>query len=552
MNQIYEHVKRCNTALPLILFAGILAFAAYPRFINLTNEGMTGCDTFQYWILGHQWALGNYTLSDGYAGELFRPVVFALHGFAMRLFGFNDYAIKMLHASMDMINILLVFGIAALIGRSLWVGLFSALLYAFLPAVIGQSRHELIHIPSATFVLLSVLFYVLFDLIEKRGRILLGLLCVGLSGFALGCASGVHTELAFLFPPLAIMMVLSTVLVPGRRKRVILGRLLLWGGVFSLGCLSIYLAGGCYYGFEKVNELTLGVSSTLPQSQVVPFQITAGFLTRGIASLTSNVVESLFLGTVVVMVALGAAKVSTRVVWYVPWVCWLGYGILFERFIGGGEQAENFRLLIPLIPLVCVAIVSWYWNAIVTIVRRKWVANCAVGLGCIFLAWYGFIPYRSALAGHRAHYQTNFRAVHDVLKDKVDKNNKLLVASYLQPTARRGFQQRMYFGNKAIYIIDCGPNKSLEAVLAENRISYVYVGKRKLDEGILRQEMFYRHDLNDPAKCIPAPLVLGECYGMNNQTYSLEKEHAFLADVIRNKGGKTIWSNADGTICELP
>lgn len=550
-NNIRLHLKKLNMTLALLLFSGILALSAYVRFVNLTHEGMTGCDVFQYWILGHQWALGNYTLDDGYAGENFRPVAFALHGLAMRLFGVNDYAIKILHASMDMLNILLVFGVAALIGRNLWVGLFSGLLYAFLPAVIEQSRIELLHIPSATFVLLSVLFYVLFDGIEKRGKILLGLLWVGLSGFALGSAGGVHTELVFLFPPLAILVALSTVLVPGRRKLVIVGRLLLWGIVFSLGCLSIYLAGGWYYGFEKVNALTLGVSSTLPRSQVVPLQVTAGFLTRGIASQTSNLVEGLFLGTVVIMVALGAAKVSARVVWYVPWVCWLGYGILFERFVGNGELAGLFRLLIPLIPLVFIAIVLWYWQAVVTIVRRQWIANCVVGLGCIFLAWHGFGPYRSFLAGHRAHYQTPFRAVYDVLKNKTG-DHKLLVTPYLEYSHRRGFQQEMYFGNKALYIIDFhDPAKSLADIVKENNIKYIYVGKSTIDQRILAEKTFTKHDLNEPTKVSSATLVLGACYGLDNESYTPEKEYQQLAAFIKARNGRILWQSNEDVLSEI-
>ncbi|MFC1461291.1 ArnT family glycosyltransferase [Verrucomicrobiota bacterium] len=541
-------MKKINTVLPLILFAVILAFAAYPRFVNLTNQGMEGCDTFQYWILGQKWAEGNFTLNDGFGGPCFRPVAFALHAIAMRLFGFNDYAIKILHASMDMLSIGLVFAIGALIARNLWVGVSSGVMYAFLPKIISSSREELLHTPSTTFLLLCILFYVVFDTVYKRRR-LAGCLFLVLSGVCLSCTALVHPELAILGPAFVFIIFLSVFSTD--KKLITFGQFVLYAFVFTLSYSSLYLVSIWVMGFEKVKYLTVGIAGEISKGETIPLELTVTFLTRGIAELTSKTMECLFLGTLPLMIILRTKGQERTVTAYLPWICWVGYGLLFEVLIGS-ELGKLFRVLIPLLPLVGIGIACWYTRALEAVLWNKWMANIVVLLGCVLLAWHNFSPYRRTLARDRAGVQTRFRAVYDVLKDRIDGKSKLLVTPYLEYAYRRAFQQGMYFGNKAVYIIDCPPSVSLDDVVREDKIKYIYVGKQGLDRRFLKKKRFHQHDIDDPVKWRGAELVLGGCYGMNNQTYSLEKEYAFLAEFIGSKGAKTLWSTADGTLYELP
>lgn len=547
MNQIYGQVKKLNMALPLILFAGILAFAAYLRFLNLTNEGMTGCDTFAYWTIGKLWAEGNYTFTEGGA-EFFRPAAYYLHSIAFKMFGLNDYAIKLMHASMDTLNIGLVFAIGAIIGRSLWIGVSSSILYAFLPRIIGYSRQELIHIPSATFVLLSIFFYLLFDTIQKK-RMALGCLFLVLSGASLSIAAGMHPDLAVLGACFIPFIFLSTF---SKEKKVrSLGKFVFYSFVFTVSVFSLYIVSGYVMGFERVRDMLLmraGASKTI---EMAFLEQTLLFMTKGMKGLTSTRMVYLFLGTPVLMIILWIKKFKTNATAYIPWVFWLGYGLLFELLMRGCEYGQLFRILIPLVPLVAIGIVYWYTKTFEMITRRRWIANVVVLLGCVVLAWFNFGSYRSSLALQKAHYQTQFRGVYDVLKDKMD-HNKLFVTPYLVDSHLRGFQQEMYFGNKALYIIDFqDPAKSLDDIVRENKIKYIYVGKRDLDERLLNHKTFKKHDLNNPSKAESVPLILGACYGMNSKSYSLDSEYKILNEFISGRRGQIIWQSRDGILYKI-
>lgn len=532
---------------PLLGLAIILVIAAYLRFVNLTNQGMDGCDTFQYWILGHQWSLGNFTLDDGFAGPCFRPVAFALHGLAMWLFGSNDYAIKVLHASMDVINIVLVFIIGAMLVGNRWGGICSAVLYAFIPSVITVSRQELLHIPSATFLLLAALFYVLFEG-SREGRLSRRLIGLVISGFFLGCLACLHTDLALLGFPMVVMILLGSFTEQKWLKG--LGRFVVYAAIFTLSYLSLFLVSGLVIGFGRLWSMTGGYAGHLSMAKALPFQLTATFLTSGLAQMASVPMEVLFIGTLVVMVVLKGGGRNPAPA-YLPWVLWVGYGVLFEVLIGP-DFGDLFRVLIPLLPFAAIGIVIWYWRLLAAVLHKEWMVTVIMVCGCTALAGLTFLPYKPDLVQNRTGAQTRFRAVYDLLKDKVDEQTKLLVTPYLEAHHRRGFQQEMYFGNKAVYIIDLDPTKTLDEIVRELGIRYIYIGNVKIDLPIVNVDTFNRHDLNDPAKCVSAPLVLGGCYGMNNQTYSLGKEYAFLGEFIRRKYGKPIWLTADGALCEFP
>lgn len=530
-----------------LVLAAIFAGAGYLRFLNLTHEGIFGADVFQYWIMGKLWAEGNYTFNDGSAGEFFRPTAYALHAIAFRLFGVNDYAIKILHASMDLFNIALVCAIAAGLGRNLWTGVSAAMLYAFLTQAIGYARKELVHIPSTTFVLLSILFYMLFDAVQKR-RLVLGCLCLALAGAALSVAAGMHPDLALLGACFIPFIFFSAYSAQARAKS--LCKFVLCALVFTLGVFSLYLVSGCIIGFSRLINLMRDTHAT--PVDMAPLAQTFIFMTRGMALMSSPVMAGLFLATPALMFIMWVRKYKVNMIAGLPLVFWLGYALLFELLLGRTTHGQLIhRLLIPLAPLVAIGVAYWYTQAIQMLTGRRWIANLVVLLGCVVLAWFNFGPYRGSLALQQAHYQSQFRAVHDVLKDKIG-DRKLLVTPYLEYSHRRGFQQDMYFGNQALYIIDFQDlARSLEDIVREYNIKYIFVGKSEIDTRILNQKTFHKYNLNDHYQHESVPLVLGACYGMNSATYSLEREQQLLDQFISAHHGRILWQGRGGILYEI-
>lgn len=549
VNQRPEYVKRLNTAWPFLVFLGILAVAAYLRFVNLTHQGMAGCDVYQYWIIAKHWAEGNCTLWDGLDMPCFRPVLFFLHSLALRVFGFNDYAIKLLHASLDLLNIALIVLIGRLIAKNIWVGLAAGLIYSGMPSVIHACRYELPHIPSGTFLLVTVLFYVLFDRYAADRKVLAGLLAL-ISGFFLSCTALIHSELAMLGVGFVLMILLTSFTGGGSVKAFFwfLG----YAGLFTLGLLSLFIVSGLVMGFGRLWELTLGVSTAIPKTDMVPLQLTAEFLTEGLTYLSSRSMTYMFLGTIPIMVMLRSKGEPLPVAAYLPWGLWLSYGIAFEILVGN-EHAQLYRLLIPLLPLASLAVAYWYLKVFQVVLRFSWLAD--IGLVCmaLWLAWANFAPYQSNLRQHRSGYQASFRGVYDVLKGKTHDQARVLVAPYLVYDIRRGLQQGMYLGNQAIYLIDCDPAQTLDEIVREHKIKYILISD-EIDKRILQRTQFYRHNLHEPTtKREVALQVLGTCYGMDNASYSLEKEMQLLKAFLDRNGGHMIWKSqfSDSVLYEL-
>jgi hypothetical protein len=139
-NQSTGH-HHLNATIPIIFLFVIVFCSAWVRFEGINHQGIFWGDSFKYLKEAKRWATGQ---TPRFMGGFYRPVLYFLQGMAIRIFGYNDYSIKMLHGIMDMIAIFLIFLIASILTRDLWAGVLSSLLYAFLPGVVKLVRSEML------------------------------------------------------------------------------------------------------------------------------------------------------------------------------------------------------------------------------------------------------------------------------------------------------------------------------------------------------------------------------------------------------------------------
>src|SRR4030042_6833209 len=204
--------KKLFTRNTMIAMIGILLLAGYAYFLNITTIGIWGADTFTYWGWGYRWSQGEYGLFGS-----FRPVVSLAYGLSLKLFGINDYSIKILNSVLGLFNILLAFIIASVISRSGLVGIATAILYAFSPTIIQMNKNERIHTLSCFFLLLSLLCFIVFY--HFRGKpdnnkwyAFEQYLFLILSGFLLGVSCHIHQEISLIGPGFISFLLVAAIL----------------------------------------------------------------------------------------------------------------------------------------------------------------------------------------------------------------------------------------------------------------------------------------------------------------------------------------------------
>ncbi len=187
----------------LALAVVVMICGAAFRLTGLENLGLNGSDNTYYTNMARIWSEGDHVYGIGGGPDLYhRPVVYWVYGQTVRLLGFNDTSIKIVNASFDTINILLVFLLAFILSRrNLWAASSAAIIFALLPFTILISRSELTHTLSTSMLLMSMILLSLSFLAKHpAGRLVLALL----SGATTGLGALTHEELIFAAaaPPL--------------------------------------------------------------------------------------------------------------------------------------------------------------------------------------------------------------------------------------------------------------------------------------------------------------------------------------------------------------
>lgn len=524
-----------NVVVPLrIIFLLVILFvSAWVRFDGIAEQGIAKGDNSRYIREGKIWADGQ---PPKYAGTFYRPVSYFLHGMAIRIFGYNDYSIKMLHGIMDMISILLIFIIASILTRDLWAGVASSLIYAFLPGVIYLVRAEMVHVESTFFALVAFLFFMLFEGKKTKNSVKFFLLFI--SGFSLGLAANTHGDLAFLAPGYVLYLFVKS--YNSQTKRKFLKEFLILSSIFTFSFFTPYLLGFLLFGTKKVLQVLLSELSAAQFGSVhicgqvskpLVFLYILYYLIKYYFIKQVFLIGMLLTGSIFIMIYRKKKKKSDPLLVYFPLILIFSYALLHSCFFdafGGG------RYLMPLVPMVIFIITYWYNKFFIQFLGKYSL------IAFIFLFLMIFLVNPKVMPGKM--YKSQYRLIYDILKDDVNSKNKLLLAPAAIYSFDRAFKLDLYFGKNAVYmnhlpIKDEYNLKSLKELLKDMDIRYIFLGKR-IDRRFI-------------GKDFPLTGLYKRWFRNDKNPYSLEKDLEIIQAYIRSKGGMVINMNRFGKIYYL-
>ena len=548
----------------LVILLGILALAGFLRFFMLSEIGIQGDDTLYYLAVAKGWVA---------PPENYRPVIMGLYGLATRVGQQDsDWSIKALNAGLDLLSVLLTFLIGLRISTRWRVALLSALAYALLPRAIAFSRTELLHTASATFLLTSVLFLLtaLGKPYSKRRWILLGF-----SGVFIGLGYGVHED-PILFAPGMVTCILLSVLRGQATSRARLRAALAQTAAFVAPCLTVLTPLGFWTRFTRELGDVASLAGVTGGAKAPP---RGGLADIPYSELFNNMVEFnsslviafLFYALLLAPAGLGLsarlldwpraegrlrqASRSLDILAFAPVILVSSYLLLYP-FVTWYVGPRHF---LPAMPLVLISTLFWMDWTVGLLVKEGAARN--VFFSCAALAVIGVTAsqgsifheiYRKIPPEHRDRYHlynartiplqlthsfdaskypiSPYRTVYNLLRDRVDARNRLLVAPYAISSAggaRRGF--RHYFGDDAVYIEDCPDD--LAQYLASRKVRYiVFAG-------------FHSRRLSGTPRCLP----------FGDAKYSIQTEAKLLNSFLVDGGYrfKVRWRTDRFTIIEI-
>jgi hypothetical protein len=526
--------------IPVIFLIVILFFSAWVRFDGITEQGIKQGDNFRYVREAKIWADGQ---PPEFAEIFYRPVSYLLQAAAIKIFGYNDYSIKIFHGFMDLINILLIFLIAARLAKNLWVGVVSSLLYGFLPSVISFTRSELVHVETTTFVLLALFFFILSDSKGEKGfKVYLFIFLAGLNS---GLAANTHADIAFLAPGYVFYLFIKS--YDSQNKKESFKKFFTHAFIFSIAFFTPYFLGLLLFGIKKVLQVLLSELSAAQAMSVeiygkiskpLVFLYIFYYLMKSYFGKQVLLMGILLLITIFIMIyrRIKKKKESDPLLGYLPFILIFFYALLHACFFDVFSEGIG-RYLMPLLPMTIFIITLWYYKIFKQLLGKY----SLIAFICLFTILFLLNP--KTLPG-KMKYKFQYRYIYDILKDDVDSQNKLLIAPAAAYSFDRGFTSDLYFGKNAVYmchlpIKDEYNLKFLKELLRGRNIRYIFLGKR-IDPRISlnltprkKNTLYHRWFRND------------------KNPYSLRKDLEIIKAYIRSRGGLPIAVNRFGKIYYL-
>lgn len=526
---------------PYLPALAIVAVGGWVRFDGITEQGISQGDCFEYVAEAKRWAEGQPP--DFLNGYFYRPAVYFLQGWAIRLGGYNDYSIKILNASLDVANIVLLFIIASILCRTAWAGVFAITVFSFLPTPIYYARSEMVHSESAFFVLLALLFFLFYDHAfekQKKSRFGWSTAWLVVSGVFLGIAANTHADLAFLAPGFALYLF-------WRESRRGGTQAVLWSAIpqaalYSVAFFTPYIVGVAAFGWSEVmrvfrNEISLAENHIIMDTGhewklLIFFNIFRYSFQRCFGN--EWPIGLVFLSVLPIMAWRRWRRREDLPLASLPLVLLFLYALIYSAF--ASSFGWNFaRLFIPLMPLVLFTVAYWYHKSAQEVAGRFAVLPLlALGIG---LFWVN----PKVLPGQLDH-ETPYRGIHGILGDVVDENHKLLIAPAIMYYRDRGFQHDLYFNKNAQYLIDFSLEgdytvDNLERVFGEQPFAFLLLSNH-LDQRMLRPDW---------------PLSENQKTWLHSPhfEYNVDKERETLLKWVEQRGGHLIQNTRWGSLYSL-
>lgn len=531
------------------LLLGVLALACALRFFMLSEIGIRGSDNVYHLGIARGWI-------DAPIGK--RGIIVDIYEIAAKVGGDSDWSIKSLNASLDVFSVILTFLITLRISRRRSVALIATLSYAVLPRAIAFSRTELLHTAATSFLLTSVACLIWYLTTSEKIRRLV-YLC--LSGLFIGLGFGVHEDLLPFIPGMLACVLLAAhgrSESPGRPFRLRMGTALGHTGLFLATALSVMTPLGVGSRLIRfANRLERELQASLGAGGArKPFLISNPefdffeFARNMVEFNSSTLLAFLFFALLIAVVALtltahilpalrayGEAMEPSRPIGLVglsPAILVVSYLGLYP-FSNWYIDSRHFLAALPLVLTSVFVWLDWVMGFLLRPGLHRDIPYALVALAVVLLnSWEN--PTRSEMSARvdperRSFYYFSYpptvpidpkdsfdsskypispyRVVYDLLRDRVDERNRLLVTPYITQSSkgkRRTFKH--YFGDDAVYIEDC--EGSLEEFIDDRRIRYIIFA------GV------------DPRQLTREPL----CYGLRKDQYTLEKEWELLGSFL--------------------
>ncbi|MBU1230907.1 MAG: glycosyltransferase family 39 protein [Proteobacteria bacterium] len=521
----------------LLLLCILLAGGAYARFAGLSLVGLSTGDDFLYWKWAFDWYNGDFTIYGLF--RIANPLIGAL---GIKIFGVNDYALHFTNASFGLLNIVLVFLFASQVSGSRTQALCAAFVQALSRRVVEIDRFETPHTYSETFILLTAILLLAY-LKHQDGQQSMtsrGMALLVLSGLCFGFGALTHFDLSFCGPSIVGFLLLVALCAHRSWKRALQEML-----VFTAGYFVPLAAGIAYFSYTTMFGALFGMRE-LQHLNHLPTLANQNWLYYTYVRAVGG--------------SIGADLVPVLFLLLVPYAAWSVAGSARRGEI---DRSALLSLLSPLmllayvgvlsfvrvpifnrhslflLPFVAVFVIFWTWRVLASLGRsrhaRRWRLGGVVVLALVFLVQ--FKPQECFSAKWQK--PSAYRQMHDVLKGRINHNERLLITPYVVRDFRfQSLTLPAYFTKRDVdhvfeYTQDCGFDESVRRrKIRYVAIAYELADARSAGFTALRQ-------------------IVGSQYGMLAADYSPEAEYRFLRRWLADRGAVELHNTDELAVYDL-
>ena len=559
-----------------ILLLLLLVSAGWVRFESLSAIG-----------LGRSYDNGSYLKHAKNFGEetvikRFAPIVFAMDHLAIKLFGYNDYSIKVLRAITDLCVLILLIAMVSFLTGDRWVGIAAGLLYAFATKIVRYSRTEMAHVPATLILFMAFCALVLYmrqkerDMQPSASSSLF--LWLGISGFLAGISMTAHPSLCFSGPVFVMCIAIRYLLERNAIKRRVFHAIRDMA-IFTI-CFFIAFWGISFFLYSP-DELysyfraSAGISGTsrgvwgyeynmraILNGYPDPFSEGMRFLIDGLRWIAGSeyteilVMERgglypmLFFGTVPIMLVLSIRQRGASPSWaYATVFCVVSFALFLGFFLRLYTLGTS-RYMIPFFPIAILGICFWYHAFFSSFMRSS-----RAGVVVLLISVAVLLYERPVCPGDPELREpfTIAKELHVVLGERVDDQNRLLALPYGIGAFLFGRKVRssiwlshpLYFGKNCVWPreVDVSEAGTGDVVISPNFVAY---------DGVVE---LFRACVDDNIRFVFVAMpthINANAYFNGKPPFDEEEERRFIQIFLKGVGAQKIYFSESGVLYELP
>jgi len=333
------------------------------------------------------------------------------------------------------------------------------------------------------------------------------------SGISCGLAATTHGSTTFFAPIVVLIIFLEYWLKSQQTYFKRFKRFFASAAIFSVGFFISYAIFGALVGYSYAFQAIMSESTIRGSEDLNRLTLLSKYLFEGPKRSVSLIALYAFWIAVLFHIGQFLKDREWKLVKHSSLILFIGFCLLFSIVF---QSVFYPRIFLPLNILILITILS----AIQQVFRYLpiWKSRIFAAICMLFIAYLTFQSgYEDILSHYRGSVVGGPRAAQNVLKGRVSRDNRLLVAPYIQRVHRPQFKHQLYFGENVSYLVEC-KNGSLGEFIRNNKIKFVFIS-----EGL---------DATIPASTQERYSQIGICTGMNKSNYKVTKDikriHKFL------------------------